>query len=117
MTELVFNEMVRKMISLNKRNMNYNPFKNELRSSVMMNNIVSDLNDVIMFIVINFQEDENDRRYLDVSERVFGIVRRQIQIEEEEENYEFVYILKNAYKKWFDQVTDYIRENRELYEE
>ena len=82
--------------------MNYNPFKNELRSSVMMNNIVSDLNDVIMFIVINFQEDENDRRYLDVSERVFGLVRRQIQIEEEEENYEFVYILKNAYKKWFD---------------
>ena len=31
MTEGVFNKMVMKMITLNKNNMDYNPFKNQIK--------------------------------------------------------------------------------------
>ena len=52
MTEAVFNEMIRKMITLNKNNMNYNPFKHQIRSGIMMTNIINDLNDVLNFVLI-----------------------------------------------------------------
>lgn len=116
MTEGVFNKMVMKMITLNKNNMDYNPFKNQIKSGIMMTNIINDLNDVLNFVLISYNVSDEDKRYLDVSERVFGIVREQIKIEVSEENYEFAYILSNAYKKWVEQVNDYIDETWEGYD-
>jgi hypothetical protein len=116
MTEGVFNKMVMKMITLNKNNMDYNPFKNQIKSGIMMTNIINDLNDVLNFVLISYNVSAEDKRYLDVSERVFGIVREQIKIEVSEENYEFAYILSNAYKKWVEQVNDYIDETWEGYD-
>ena len=110
MTEQIFNKMVMKMISVNKKNMDYNPFKNQIKSGIMMTNIINDLNDIMNFVLVSYHVSPDDTRYLEVSGRVFGIVKEQIKTEVSEENYEFAYILSNAYKKWVEQVNVYIDE-------
>lgn len=103
MNTAIAKEMVLKTISLSKNSLNFNPFKDEVRSGMAIHNLLIDMNDILYLMIKGEPEDIYSE-----AKKILRVVYECLKQEEREENYEFAQILNQVYTQLLHQVANYM---------
>lgn len=108
MNDYVYVQIMTKLLSSVKRKLNFNPFTDEFRTIMMINNLIDDLNDMVSTIILQTKGYEDNTEYKRVSNLIFDTYQDTFDESLLNEEYEYCYILEKSIDLFSEQLRDYI---------